>query len=132
MSYPRLTNTGLNHVMYEQNVSSEGMSRATATTPDELTDLMEGAVEAGIFENKSDAIRHVLREYFDENRNARIAASVSLYEAGEITLGTAARLAGVNRFEMRDIMREEEVELRIGPEDMAAADEEIEAARDLE
>ena len=66
------------------------MSRTTATIPDELTDLIEGAVEAGIFENKSDAIRHVLREYFDENRSARIAASVSLYEAGEITLGTAA------------------------------------------
>ena len=108
------------------------MSRTTATIPDELTHLIEGAVEAGIFENKSDAIRHVLREYFDENRNARIAASVSLYEAAEITLGTAARLADVNRFEMRDILREEEVELRIGPEDMAAADEEIEAARDLE
>ena len=108
------------------------MPRTTATIPDELTDLMEGAVQAGIFENKSDAIRHVLREYFDENRNARIAASVSLYESGEITLGTAGRLAGVNRFEMRDILREDEVELRVGPEDMAAADKEIEAARDLE
>ncbi len=108
------------------------MSRTTATIPDDLTDLMEGAIKAGIFENKSDAIRHVLREYFDENQNARIAAAVSLYEAEEITLGTAARLASVNRFEMRDILREEEIELRIGPDDMADAKDEIEAARNLE
>jgi len=108
------------------------MSRTTATIPDDLTDLMEGAVEAGIFENKSDAIRHVLREYFEENKNARIAAAVSLYEDEKTTLGTAARLADVNRFEMRDILREEGVELRLGPEDMAAARDEIEAARDLE
>lgn len=108
------------------------MPRTTATIPDDLTDLVEGAVKAGIFENKSDAIRHVLREYFEENQNARIAAAVSLYEAARITLGTAARLADVNRFEMRDILREEGVELRLGPEDMAAAHEEIEAARDLE
>jgi len=108
------------------------MSRTTATIPDDLTDLMEGAVKAGIFENKSDAIRHVLREYFEENQNARIAAAISLYADGEITLGTAARLAGVNRFEMRDILREDGVELRFGPEDMAAANEEIETARDLE
>ncbi|PSP54896.1 hypothetical protein BRC82_07795 [Halobacteriales archaeon QS_1_67_19] len=108
------------------------MSRTTATIPDDLTDLMEGAVKAGIFENKSDAIRHVLREYFEENENARLAAAVSLYEAEEITLGTAARLADVNRFEMRDILREEGVELRLGPEDMAAARDETEAARDLE
>lgn len=108
------------------------MSRTTATIPDDLTDLMEGAIKAGIFENKSDAIRHVLREYFDEHPNARIAAAVSLYEDGSITLGTAARLADVNRFEMRDILREEGVELRVGPEDMEAVRDEIDAARKLE
>lgn len=118
--------------MYETHVLTEGMSRTTATIPDDLTDLMEGAVKAGIFENKSDAIRHVLREYFEENQNARIAAAVSLYEGEDITLGTAARLAGVNRFEMRDILREEGVELRFGPGDMAAARDEIDAARNLE
>jgi predicted HTH domain antitoxin len=108
------------------------MPRTTATIPDDLTDLVEGAVKAGIFENKSDAIRHVLRAYFEENHNERVAAAVSLYEDGEITLGTAARLADVNRFEMRDLLREEGVELRFGPEDMDAARDEIEAARDLE
>jgi Arc/MetJ-type ribon-helix-helix transcriptional regulator len=54
------------------------MARTTATIPDDLTDLIEGAVKAGIFENKSDAIRHVLREYFDQHQNARIAAAVAL------------------------------------------------------
>jgi len=108
------------------------MSRTTATIPEDLTDLMDGAISAGIFENKSDAIRHVLREYFEEHQNARIAAAVALYDSGEITLGTAARLADVNRFEMRDILREEEVALRVGPADMDAAREEIETARNLE
>lgn len=111
---------------------TEGMSRTTATIPDDLTRLIEGAVEAGVFENKSDAIRHVVREYFEENENARIAAAVSLYGNGEITLGTAARLAGVDRFEMRDILREEGVELRVGPRDLETAREDIETARDLE
>lgn len=108
------------------------MSRTTATIPEDLTDLMEGAVRAGIFENKSDAIRHVLREYFEANQNARIGAAVSLYDDGDVTLGTAARLAGVNRFEMRDILREEGVELRVGPGNMAAARDEIDTARNLE
>ena len=118
--------------MYEPLSSNKSMSRTTATIPDDLTDLVDGAVKAGIFENKSDAIRHVLREYFDENQNARIAAAVALYDDGKITLGTAARLADVNRFEMRDILREEGVELRLGPDDMAAARDEIDVARDLE
>lgn len=108
------------------------MSRTTATIPDDLTDLVDGAIKAGIFENKSDAIRHVLREYFEENENARIAAAVSLYEDQEITLGTAARLADVNRFEMRDILRQEGVDLRFGTDDMGTVREDIETARDLE
>jgi predicted HTH domain antitoxin len=120
------------HMMYEARIVSGNMSRTTATIPEDLTNLIEGAIRAGIFENKSDAIRHVLREYFEENQNARVAAAVSLYEDGEITLGTAARLGGVNRFEMRDILREEGVELRFGPEDMATARDEIETARNLE
>jgi hypothetical protein len=33
---------------------------------------------------------------------------------------------------MRDILREEGIELRFGPEDMAAARDEIDAARNLE
>jgi predicted HTH domain antitoxin len=118
--------------MYEIHVLGEDTSRTTATIPDDLNDLMEGAIKSGIFENNSDAIRHVLREYFEENQNARFAAAVSLYEEGTITLGTAARLAGVNRFEMRDILREEGIELRFGPEDMAAARDEIDAARNPE
>ena len=108
------------------------MSRTTATIPDDLTHLMEGAVDAGVFENKSDAIRHVLREYFDQNQNARIAAAVSLYEDEQITLEAAAHLARRNRFEMRDILRAEGVDLRFGPEDMGAATAEIETERNLE
>lgn len=108
------------------------MSRTSATIPDDLTDLMEGAVKAGIFENKSDAIRHVLREYFEEHQNARIAAAVSLYDAGDITLGTAARLADLNRFEMREILRQEEVELRFGSEDLSSVRDDIDVARELE
>jgi predicted HTH domain antitoxin len=108
------------------------MSRTTATIPEDLTDLVNGAVKAGVFENKSDAIRHVLRAYFEANPNDRVAAAVALYEAGEITLGTAARLADRDRFEMRSILREEGVELRFGPEDMASAREEVETARELQ
>lgn len=108
------------------------MPRITATIPDDLTTLVDGAVEAGIFEDEGDAVRHVLREYFDDDENARLAAAVSMYADGEITLGTAARLAGRNRFEMRDVLHEEGVELRLGPEDAASLRDEVETARDLE
>jgi len=37
--------------------------------PDYLARLVKGAVEMGVFQNKSDAMLHALREYFKENLN---------------------------------------------------------------
>lgn len=110
----------------------EAVPRTTTTIPDDLDLLVVGAIDAGAFESKSDAIHHVLREYFDAHENDRVAAAISLYDAGEISLGRAARLAGYNRFEMRDLLLEHDVELRLGPADMDDARDEIETARNLE
>lgn len=108
------------------------MARTTGSFPDGLHDLIEGAVKAGVFESKSDALRQFAREYFSEHPNERIAAAGALYNDGEITLETASRFAGVNRFEMRDILREHGVDFRIGLVDEADVAYEVEAARDLE
>jgi predicted HTH domain antitoxin len=107
------------------------MPRTTSTLPEDIHQLIEGSIEAGVFENKSDAIRHALREYFEEDKDARISAAVRLYEKDKISLGKASRLAGVSRQEMPDILREHGVEVRLGPEDMEDAEKEIEAARNL-
>lgn len=108
------------------------MPRTTSTLPDDLHALVEGSVDAGVFENKSDAIRHALRDYFDENEDARRGAAIHLYATGEISLGKAARLAGVSRFDMPTLLREHGVEVQLGPEDMDDAQREIDVARNLE
>jgi predicted HTH domain antitoxin len=100
--------------------------------PNDLDLLIKGAVEAGVFTCKSDALREFVREYFEEKENERIAAAVALYERERITLGDAARLADVDRWTMRDILREHGVELRLGLVDEADAVYEVEPARELE
>jgi predicted HTH domain antitoxin len=108
------------------------MARITGSYPDDLDLLIEGAVEAGVFSGKSDALREFARDYFDDHDEERVAAAVALYERETITLGDAARLAGVNRFEMKDVLRDHGVELRLGLADEADAEYEADAARELE
>ncbi|WP_311172625.1 UPF0175 family protein [Halobellus ordinarius] len=108
------------------------MARITGSYPDDLDLLIEGAVEAGVFGGKSDALRAFVREYFEDHENERIAAAVALYNRERITLGDAARLADVDRWTMRDILREHGVELRIGLTDEEDAAYETAAAADLE
>jgi len=108
------------------------MARITGSYPDDLDLLIEGAVEAGVFGGKSDALREFVREYFEDHENERIAAAVALYERERITLGEAARLADVDRWTMRDILREHGVDLRLGLADEEDAAGEANAATELE
>lgn len=107
------------------------MARITGSYPDDLDLLIEGAVEAGVFGGKSDALREFVREYFEDHENERIAAAVALYERERITLGEAARLADVDRWTMRDILCEHGIELRLGLVDEADAAYEADAATEL-
>lgn len=67
----------------------------------------------------------------DENDDA-LATAIGRYALGEISLGKAAADVGVSRWEMRDILEENGVQLRLGPEDTADAAEEVENIRDFE
>lgn len=108
------------------------MARITGSYPEDIELLIEGAVEAGVFGGKSDALREFARTYFEEHENERAAAAVALYEREAITLGDAARLADVDRWTMRNILREHGVELRLGLADEDEAEYEVEAAEELE
>lgn len=108
------------------------MARITGSYPDDLDLLIEGAVEAGVFSGKSDALRKFARDYFADHENERVAAAVAMYEAERITLGEAARLADLDRWTMRDVLREHGVALRLGLADAADAADERGAAEGLE
>jgi len=71
------------------------MARITGSYPDDLDLLIDGAVEAGVFGGKSDALREFVRPYTKDIKNERIATAVALYKREQITLGDAARLAEI-------------------------------------
>lgn len=85
-----------------------------------------------MFGGKSDALREFVREYFEDNENEHIAAAVALCERERSTLGSAARLADVGRWTMRDILREHGVELRFGLVDEDDAAHEVGTANGVE
>lgn len=66
-----------------------------------------------------------------ESDDDRVATVITRYDRGAITLGTAARLAGVDRWTMRERLREHGVDLRLGLDDDADAQREIQAASEL-
>jgi predicted HTH domain antitoxin len=74
----------------------------------------------------------VCRFNLDDHDNERLVAAVTLYENETITLGDAARLAGEDRWTMREILRDHGVDLSLGLTDETDAEYEAEADSTLE
>ena len=73
----------------------------------------------------------------DRPRNAaenteQLATTIGLYVLGEISLGKAAEHTDVTRWEMKEILQEAGVGLRLGPRSMDELEDEIDVALDLE
>ena len=60
------------------------------------------------------------------------ATTIGLYALGEISLGKAAERADITRWEMKEILTEAGVEVRLGPQTMDALGDEVETALDIE
>jgi len=67
-----------------------------------------------------------------EPETEELATTIGLYVLGEISLGKAAERVGVSRWEMGEILEDNDIEPRLGPADMDDAAEEVENARDFE
>ncbi len=60
-----------------------------------------------------------------------LATTIGLYVLGEISLGKAADLTGVTRWEMEEILQDAGVELRLGPQTKDDLDDEVDIALDI-
>lgn len=57
--------------------------------------------------------------------------AVGLYALGEINEGKAAEIAGVTRWDMREILTDAGLELKLGPRDMEDLRREVDVAMGL-
>ena len=97
------------------------MGRTTVTLPPVLEYFLDGAVDNGAFDSKSEGIQQALAAAFkDEYR--RVVAAQALYEAGDLSAEEAFRLADVADTELRATLAEE---LGVDREAIETQDEDV-------
>jgi predicted HTH domain antitoxin len=87
-------------------------------------------VDARLYNTADEVIQDALRHLLRTRGDLRVQLAVHRYQSGEISLAKAASLAGVSWAQMRDILLEQDVPLRLGPETVEEAMEEVQALRD--
>lgn len=67
-------------------------------------------IKAGVFRSKREAVAEALRLMFATRPQLRLEAAIQLYKDAAVTLGRAAELAGLTRWEFEAILADRGVE----------------------
>ena len=65
---------------------------------------LEALIKAGIFQGKSEALEEALRALFTTRPQLRVEAAIQLFKDEAVTLGRAAEIAGLTRWEFEDLL----------------------------
>jgi len=71
---------------------------------------LNALVKAGVFSSKGEAVREALRLLFATRPQLSVEAAIHLYKTGEATLGRAAEIAGLTRWEFETLLVDREIE----------------------
>jgi len=82
-------------------------------------------VNAGLYDSREELVSEALRYYFRTALKANVDAAVKMYGSGEVSLGRAAEIAGVSYEDMRQILKGRGIGIKIGPESVDEAEEEL-------
>lgn len=74
---------------------------------------LEALVRAGVFATREQRVQEAVRALFAARPHLRIEAAVQLYKEGHITLGRAAEMAGLSRWELRDLLADRGVTVEV-------------------
>ena len=86
-------------------------------------------VNAGVYPDADTAMKEALRVLWQERPDIRIDVAVHRYRTEGLSVAKAAALAGVCFDRMKEILNKRDVPLRLGPETLSDARDELEALR---
>ena len=87
-------------------------------------------VEARLYENEETLIQDALRHLLRARPDLRIRLAAHYYQHQGVSLGKAAHLAGVSWAQMKEILIERGIPLKLGVEDIEQARCDAKALRD--
>ena len=106
----------------------------TATAQSGVVDLrqtasaqleIDGLMRLGLYANRDEVIADAVRNLLLNNRSLRLELGLELYQSDEVSLSRAAEIAGLDRWQFLDVMRERGIKQVIDGETAEVMDESI-------
>ncbi len=90
---------------------------------------LKDLVDAKLYDSEDEVIRDALRHLLRGRPELRIQLAIYHYRREGISLAKAASLAGVGWAQMKEILLEQGIQPRLGPETLDEAEKEVQALR---
>ncbi|MDI6792000.1 MAG: UPF0175 family protein [bacterium] len=72
---------------------------------------LEAVVKAGLFKDRVEAVREAVITFFAVKPKMRLEAAIQLYRQGEVTLGRASEISGLDQWEFRSILEDRGIKI---------------------
>jgi len=105
------------------------MADVSVKLPNVLEKEADLYVKSGLYNSREELVVDAMRYYLRTGLKANVDVAVKMYKSGEISLGRAAEIAGVSYEDMRQILNGRGIKIKIGPESVSEAKEELESMR---
>ncbi len=79
----------------------------------------------GFYKSRDEVISDAIRNLLLNNRPLRLELAIDLYKADEVSLGRAAEIAGIDRWQFQEILNERQIPIIIVADSAESMDEDL-------
>ena len=79
-----------------------------------MKERVEAVVKSGTYADETELYEDAIRTLFEVKTDLRMIAAVELYKEGEVSLGKASEIAGVNVVQFKDVLAQKRITRWVG------------------
>ena len=87
---------------------------------------VEALVRTGLYKSRDEVISDAIRNLLLNNKPLRIELAIDLFRSDEVSIGRAAEIAGIDRWQFQEILNERQIPILIEAESAEMMDKDLE------
>lgn len=93
--------------------------------PIQIDKEVEALVRTGLYRSRDEVISDAVRNLLLNNKPLRVELAIDLFRSDEVSLGRAAEIAGMDRWQFQEILCERQIPILVEAESAEIMDEDL-------
>ena len=90
-----------------------------------VSNEVDALVRTGLYKSRDEVITDAIRNLLLNNKPLRVEFAIDLFRSDEVSLGRAAEIAGIDRWQFQEVLHERHIPIIVEADSAEAMDEDI-------